>query len=178
MNWNAASAARLAREGCRLCGGSGIDPLAPAAGSQQEWDPGDFIPCACVCRAVFRACYRRFRQCAAASGATRAVTFSESPRGVDRHLVWVRRLEDYCADFESAARRSLSAEQLRLFRYHHVLGASPELAARRMGISERHFFRLLAELECAVGREFALMTPYSVYPPREYLSPQRHPAAR
>ena len=89
---------------------------------------------------------------------------------MDRHLVWIRRNEDYCADFQAAGRRSLTPELYQVFRFYHLLGGSAELVARRLGLSERVFFRILREVESTVGREMALMEPYSLYPPRQYMS--------
>lgn len=156
MEWNAQSAGLLARMDCSLCRGSG---LSPASG----------VPCGCVCRRVFRICYRRFRACAGADSFARLVTFDEFARGVDRHLMWLRRNEDYCADFQSAGRRALAPELFRVFRFYHLLGAAPALVARRIGVAHTGLYRMIAEVEEAVGRELALMQPYSLYPPHAYL---------
>lgn len=161
MLWTTETAGALARYNCDLCGGTGVRPSPPECA---------IVPCACACRRVFQACYRRFRQCAEADGSARRVSFAESRRGVDRHLIWFRRNEDYCADFQAAGRRSLSPELYRLFRFYHLLGGAADLVARRLGVSRAEFYRLLGEVEIAVGREVALMEPHSLYPPRVYLS--------
>lgn len=161
MRWTTETAGELARYDCHLCAGTGVQSAAAGC---------SVIPCACACRRVFQACYRRFRECAAADGSARRVRFLESPRGVDRHLMWIRRNEDYCADFQSAGRRSLDPELYRIFRYYHLLGGAAALVARRLALSERQLTRLLAEIESTVGRELALMEPYSLYPPRFYMS--------
>ena len=160
MVWTSEAAGLLARYDCPWCGGSGLEPSAAPS----------VVPCACVCRRVFQACYRRFRRCAEADASARRVSFAESRRGVDRHLIWFRRNEDYCADFQAAGRRSLSPEQYRLFRYYHLLGGSAELVARRLGVSRAGFFRQLEDVQEAAGREMALMLPHSLYPPRQYMS--------
>jgi hypothetical protein len=159
MNWTPESAAELARYDCRGCGGGGF------AGGE---------PCACVCRRVFQVCYRRFRVCAEADGFARLVTFRENRRGVERHLMWIRRNEDYCADFQASARRALSPQLYRVFRFYHLLGAAAELVARRLSISRSVLYGVVAEIEERVGRELALMQPYSLYPPRAYLGSTAH----
>jgi len=122
-----------------------------------------------VYREVFRVCYRRFRQCARADRSARTVRFTHMPGGVDRRLVWTRRNEDYCADFQAAGRRALAPETYRVFRFYHLLGGSTDLVSRRIGVPRRDFFRLLAEIESIVGCELALMEPYSLYPPEDYM---------
>jgi hypothetical protein len=161
--WTVEAAGTLARYDCSCCRGTGI----------AEFDANEvLVPCVCVCRRVFQICYRRFRRCAAADGSARRVTFTESPRGVDRHLAWIRRNEDYCADFQAAGRRSLNAELYRVFRFYHLLGASAELVARRLDVSRAEVFRLVARVESVAGREIATLRPYSLYPPGEYLRPR------
>jgi hypothetical protein len=163
MNWTPEGAAELARYDCHSCGGSGL------AGGE---------PCACVCRRVFQVCYRRFRVCAEADAFARLVTFRENRRGVDRHLMWIRRNEDYCADFQAAARRVLSPQLYRVFGFYHLLGAAADLVAGRLSISRSVLYGMVAEIEERVGRELALMQPYSLYPPRAYLGLIAHGPSR
>lgn len=164
MNWTSETAAELARYDCRFCGGGGL------SGGE---------PCACVCRRVFHSCYRRFRICSEADAFARLVTFRENRRGVERHLMWFRRNEDYCADFQASARRALAPELYRIFRFYHVLGGSADLVARNLGLSRTVLYNAVEEIEERVGREFALMEPHSLYPPRIYLGlPTRGPCAR
>ncbi len=160
MEWTLPSARPLARGDCRDCGGAGVLP----AGNGR-----DLLPCSCIFRGVFRACYRKFRACAAADASVRAVTFQESRQGVDRHLVWFRRNEDYCADFASTGRRVLEPRAYRVFRCFHLLGGTAKLVAERLGISRAEVWRIVEEIEFLVGREVSRMRPYSLYPPREYM---------
>lgn len=157
MRWTIDTASRLAKRDCRDCRGTGLSPARNGAAL-----------CACVCRHVFRECYGRFRACAAADGHSRAVSYSRVP-GVDRSIVWTRSNEDYCADFEAAARRALPAELHRIFRFYYILGASERLLAARLNLHVRSVYRRIAEIQAAVGRELALMQPYSLYPPAQYV---------
>lgn len=167
MIWTAERACQLARHNCPACRGTGLP--APPAGVADE----QLVPCSCVCRRVFRACYARFRTCAAADGYARTVTFREMPRGVDRRLVWIRSNEDYCADFQAAARRALPPELHRIFRFHYVLGAPVGLIAKRLRVSRSLIYCFVSEIEPLVGLEFALMQPYSLYPPKQYMQGSR-----
>lgn len=159
MKWTAEGAALLARYACRDCGGTGFEQGAawPAA------------LCGCVCRRVFHVCHRRFRVCAGADAFARTVTFREVPRGVERRLMWIRRNEDYCADFQAAGRRALAGGHWQVFRFFHLLGGGPDLVAGRMRLNRTDFYRLLFEVETLVGRALAEMQPYSLYPPHEYM---------
>ncbi len=165
MNWTPESAGQLARYGCRDCNGTG---LAPGQG---------VVLCTCVCRRVFRTCYHRFRICVESEAAARGMAFREMPRGVDRHLVWFRKNEDYCADFQAAARRALHRDLYRTFRVYHLLGAGIDLVARQFRLSRPEVYRQVSEIEAAVGRELALLQPYSLYPPRQYMKTTASPAA-
>lgn len=160
MEWNLQTAGALARYDCPACRATGLASVSQGLAA---------VPCACVCRRVFQVCYRRFRRCATADPSARIVAFNESPRGVDRHLVWVRRNEDYCADFQASGRRALNDELYRVFRFYHLLGGAAELVARRTGLSLRQLFRHIGQIEQLVGREVALMEPYSLYPPKDYM---------
>jgi len=159
MNWTAESAAELSRYNCRDCRGSGF------AGGEL---------CACVCRRVFQICHRRFRVCAEADGSARVITFEKNRRGVDRHQMWIRRNEDYCADFQAAGRRALPPELYDVFRFYHLLGAGADLVARRLSVSRSALYDLVAEVEERVGRELAMVQPYSLYPPHVYLGSTAH----
>ena len=165
MNWTPQDAGELARYRCRDCDGTGLLPGT------------EFALCTCVCRRVFRACYHRFRVCAESDTAARSMVFKEMPKGVDRHLVWFRRNEDYCADFQSAARRVLSRDLYRTFRIYYVLGAAIDLVARQFRVSRTEVYRQVTEIEALVGRELALLQPYSLYPPREYMKTTANHAA-
>ncbi len=164
--WTPQRAALLARYDCRSCRGTGLLSAPPFLEARAGLAGG---LCTCVFRRVFRVCYRCFRLCATADRSARTVTFSAVPRGVDRHLVWIRRNEDYCADFQAAGRRVLTPELYRVFRFFYLLGGSADLVARRLGVSRATLYRMLAQIEPAVGRELALLEPYSLYPPQEYM---------
>jgi hypothetical protein len=144
----------LANTRCKRCRGRGYLPLTGV--------------CRCVCRAVFRAVYKRFRRCAEAAGSACTVTFDHVRHGVDAHRTWVRRNEDYCADFHLAGRRALSPELYRVFSFAYLLGAGPKLAAKRLRVGRSKMGEWTAEVQLRVGREIIAQQPYSLYPPHLY----------
>ena len=157
MEWTSYQAALLAEPRCPLCQGLGFCPGLPP------------LLCDCVYRAVFHACFVKFRQCAKADPYRRLVTFERNLRGVDRRLTWARRNEDYCADFRAAGQRALPNHLYRVFRFYHLLGAAGELVMRRLAISRRSLTVWITEVEVNLGRELAHMRPYSLFPPHEYM---------
>src|ERR1035441_7754518 len=64
MQWERSNVIGLAKASCNFCNGYGMRPVLR----------GPESPCSCVFRAVFRACYRRFRECVALGAHTNAVT--------------------------------------------------------------------------------------------------------
>lgn len=159
MQWTSRQTAVLASDACVFCRGFGIRSADL------------MVLCDCVYRAVFRSCYLKFRQCAAADPYTRQVSYERNRRGVDRRLSWARRNEDYCADFHLAGRRVLPRHLYAVFSYYHLHGARGGLLLRRLGVSRRTLTAWVAQAEVVVGRELAHMQPYSLFPPREYLHP-------
>ncbi len=157
MKWTPRQAALLASPACPACQGLGAPTADPA------------LLCRCVYRAVFRSCYAKFRRCATADAFGRRVSYDPNPRGVDRHMSWARRNEDYCADFHAAGRRVLPYHLYRIFAYFHLHGASLELVCKRLRIERRAVLYAITDIEVAVGRELAHMRPYSLYPPRDYM---------
>jgi len=104
MEWTRSDTIALAKHSCAHCHGLG------ARGGLTEQSN----PCNCVLRAVFRACYARFRHCA-----TKEKHMSKaSPEliaGRDGQLMWGRKDEEYIADFCLVSRRALDDFEHRLF---------------------------------------------------------------
>jgi hypothetical protein len=100
--------------------------------------------------------------------------------------MWGLKREEYMADFELVARRSLSQAEHRLFRFHHILAASEAMCAKRLGISTQTAKRAIQRLEAKLGLTFAMIEPYALYPLYDYFNrirsepvkPCRLPAAR
>jgi hypothetical protein len=95
-------------------------------------------------RAIFRACYARFRYCATKEKYMSKVTLTLCA-GKDRRLTWVRKDEDYVADFCLVSRRTLDDFEYKVFRFHFLLGADWRLCCRQMKIDRGTFFHTYIE---------------------------------
>ena len=106
-------------------------------------------PCNCVLRNIFRACYARFRQQAEGR---------------------FRRPSTYVADFVLVGQRALkdSPVELGVFKFHFLLAGDWKMCCKRLGISRGDFFHAVYRTEEQLGRAYAELTPYALYPLREY----------
>jgi hypothetical protein len=142
---------------CTLCHGSG-----------QRLTAGKINPCKCVLRAIFRACYRRFRECLVKEKHLGHVSYDRFDAGPGTRPVWGRRDEEYVADFCLVGKRALDGFQERIFTYHYLLGADWRLCCRRLNIDRGQFFHEVYRIQQKLGRTFRELEPYSLFPLDEY----------
>jgi len=159
MEWNRSNTLGLAKATCCSCHGYGLRLV------QQ----GDEAPCYCVLRAIFRACYNRFRYCASNIERTSTVSL-EFCRGKDRRRAYGRKREEYMADFCIVSERTLDEAEYKLFRFHFLLGADWKLCCRQLGMDRGNFFHSVYRIEHKLGRAFAELSPYALFPLDEYFS--------
>jgi len=125
-------------------------------------------PCNCVFRAIFRACFSRFRECVESSPLkTVSLEYCAGPNG---RRTYSRKREEYMADFTLIANRVLDEEELRIFRFYYLLGAGYKLCCRQLKMDRTDFFRYLYTIQRKLGRAFAETEPYPLYPVAEYFS--------
>ena len=124
-------------------------------------------PCNCVFRAIFRACYQRFRDCASREVYLSRVSL-EFCRGKDRRRIYGRKTEEYMADFCLVSKRNLDDLEYRIFRFHFLLGADWKLCCRQLGMDRGTFFHVVYRIEQRLGRVFRELEPYSLFPLDEY----------
>jgi hypothetical protein len=74
------------------------------------------------------------------------------------------------ADFCLVGRRTLEDIESRVFRIHFLLGADWKLCCRQLHIDRGTFFHHVYNIENRLGRVFAELTPYPLYPVAEYFS--------
>jgi hypothetical protein len=159
MNWTRSETLALAEQRCVHCWGLGL--------RQGRGDTTS--PCHCVMRAIFRACYDRFRQCSAKEKYISRVSLEANP-GRQRKSVWGMKNEEFIADFCLVARRTLTPAQHTLFKFHYLLGAEWPLCSRKLGIERGVFFHECYRIESKLGRAFRELVPYALFPLDEYFN--------
>ena len=157
MEWSRSETLALAQQACSHCYGLG---LRPGRG-------GVSTPCNCVFRAIFRACYARFRQCASKEKYISRVSLEANP-GRQRKSVWGMKNEEYIADFCLISRRTLSEYEYTLFKFHYLLGADWKLCCRKMNLDRGAFFHEAYRIEQKLGRMFRELQPYPLFPLDDY----------
>lgn len=157
MQWSRSVSIGLARSSCTYCHGLGVRIVRN----------GREAPCNCVFRAVFRTCFNRFREFAIEGAHTGSVSL-EFCRGRDGQRTYSRKREEYLADFCLVSRRVLDDFEHRLFRFHFVLGADWKLCCRQLKIDRGTFFHTVYRIEQRLGRAFAELEPYALFPLSEY----------
>lgn len=157
MEWTRSDTIALAKHNCAQCHGVGL----------KLGRRGKANPCKCVLRAIFRACYNKFRHCVEKEKYMSRVSF-ELTRGRARRFVYGRKDEEYIADFILVSKRHLTEDEYRIFKYHFLLGADWKLCCRKLGMDRGNFFHAVYRIEEKLGRVFRELEPYSLFPLDEY----------
>ena len=155
MIWERSDVIALAKEGCTRCGGSGFHTW------NSTW------VCDCVRRGVFRACYERFKHCAK-SYSTGGVRYELVSGAVNSPRAFGRKNSEYIIDFELIAKRTLTEQEYKLFRYHFLLGAEWKLCCRRLNMERGSFYHAVYRIQQKLGRAFRETQPYALFPLDEY----------
>jgi len=157
MQWNRSNTIGLAQISCCCCHGYGVRLVRK----------GKEVPCQCVLRAIFRACYNRFRDCALKAGQTPSVSL-EFCRGKEAGWTYSRKREEFMADFCLVSRRTLDGLEYRIFKSHFLLGADWKLCCRQLGLERGTFFHAVYRIQQKLGRTFAELEPFPLYPLDDY----------
>jgi hypothetical protein len=157
FEWNRSEVLGLAKESCAHCQGFGL----------RRSKGGPAVPCQCVLRAVFRACFNKFRQCAGQEKHISRVRL-EQVNGRDSRQTWGMKDEEFMADFCIIAERTLTEAEHRIFRFHFLLGADWKLCCRRLGMDRGSFFHEVYRIQQKLGRVFRELEPYALFPLDEY----------
>jgi hypothetical protein len=158
FNWSRSETIALAKESCTQCQGFGL---------RRGSGTGSDVPCNCVFRGIFRACYSRFQYCIEKEKHMSHVRL-ELVGGRDRRQVWGRRDEEYMADFCLVSRRFLDDYEYKIFRFHFLLGADWKLCCRQLKMERGLFFHTTYRIQQKLGRAFRELQPYALYPLDEY----------
>jgi len=157
MQWNRPNAIGLAKASCSCCHGHGVRFVRNGAEA----------PCHCVFRAIFRACFNRFKECVYLGTRTSSVSL-EFCSGRDSRRTYSRKREEFIADFSLVSRRVLDDFEHKIFRYHFLLGADWKLCCRQLKMDRGTFFHTIYRIQQRLGRTFAELRPYPLYPLDEY----------
>ena len=167
MEWTRSETIALAKHSCTLCHGIGLRP---------SWGQSS-APCNCVLRAIFRACYVRFRHCSDKPQCTTQVSLEYVPgAGGDASVMYDRKFEEYAADFILIARRTLDEAEYRLFKFHYLLGADWKLCSARLKMDRGTFFHAVYRVQQKLGRAFRETKPYGIFPIYQYFEDERREA--
>jgi hypothetical protein len=159
MEWTRSETLVLAQQSCTFCYGLGLRPGRSGAST----------PCNCVFRAIFRACYARFRQCASKEKYVSRVSLEANP-GRHRKSVWGLKNEEYMADFTLVSRRSLEEYEYTVFKYHFLLGADWNLCCRKLKLDRGEFFHEVYRIQQKLGRTFRELEPHALFPLDQYFN--------
>jgi len=88
--------------------------------------------------------------------------------GQDGYRMYSRKREEFIADFCLISQRTLDDIGCKLLRFHYMLGADWKLCCRHFRIDRGTFFHSLYRIENRLGRIFAEVLPYPLYPVDEY----------
>ncbi len=161
MLWNRSTTIGIANAACTSCQGLGL----VMDRSDRE------VPCDCTLRAIFRACLTGFVECVALGERTASVSW-EPCYGPTGGRVFSRKREEFIADFLKVTERALTEEEHRIFRYHFLLGADYYLCCQKLNMDRGSFFHALYRIEEKLGRTYAQLKPYALYPLRDYFGGQ------
>jgi hypothetical protein len=159
MEWTRSETLVLAQQSCTFCYGLGLRPGRSGAST----------PCNCVFRAIFRACYARFRQCASKEKYVSRVSLEANP-GRHRKSVWGLKNEEYMADFTLVSKRTLEDYEYVVFKYHFLLGADWNLCCRKLNVDRGEFFHEVYRIQQKLGRTFRELEPHALFPLDQYFN--------
>jgi hypothetical protein len=162
MEWNRSETLALAAANCKHCEGTGLRP-------EEENSPKASSPCRCVLRAIFRACHERFMECAS-KHLDLSRNSLEYGSTHDMPGNWSRKNEEYVAEFLLIAKRNLTEEEHKIFRYRYLLGADWRLCCRKLKMDKGNFHHAVYRIQQKLGRVFRELEPYGLYPLRDYFT--------
>jgi hypothetical protein len=159
FQWKREDVIALAKPGCRQCLGIGL-----RRGRRCD----EYAPCGCVLRAIFRACFNRYRRCMTDDRYMSRVRLEHIP-GRSCNFHYSRKNEEFCADFYLVAKRTLDPLHWNVFKYHFLLGGDWKLCTRLLSMDRGNFFHSVYRIEQTLGRTFRELKPYALFPVDEYL---------
>jgi hypothetical protein len=118
---------------------------------------------------VFRACFNRYRECVEIGKFSSSVSL-EFAQGKDGGRTYGRKIEEFMADICLVAKRTLDEDEHRVFRFYFLLGADWKLCCRQMNLERGQFFHKVYRVEEKLGRVYAELEPYALFPLADYFA--------
>jgi hypothetical protein len=122
--------------------------------------------CDCAERGIYRACLKRYLMCRYRSQHSCSKTFLARGQARSGQASWSRPIEEYAADFELVARRVLGEAGYRRWRRHEIDGEP----WTKSTLGRVHLYQWLYRAQGELGRAFACIEPYPLYPVEHYFS--------
>ncbi len=176
MNWTRSDVLGLAKQRCVKCEGIGF-----VVNRRYGAVLYPFQPCACVLRAIFTACHNSYvSNCTLDRFMSKPHLARLGDRGsLPPRVFWERLNEDYICDFHLVGLRTLVTEIERgVFRLHFLLGHAFRACCAALKITRGNFFHFVYLIQQRLGRAFAELQPYPLYPLHDYYTVRRRHAAR
>lgn len=149
--WGRGEALGLADSRCKSCHGLGMVFGQPVS---LGFPRRGFRVCRCVFRAVFRRCFRRYKD----------------PRIAECS----RKREEYRADVYLSARRELRGLDWEVFQLRYLRGWDWKRCTREIGIDRGLFFHRVYRVQEKLGRAWRELVPFGLFPVDEYFHSRVH----
>jgi hypothetical protein len=117
------------------------------------------VICECALRRIFAICVHRAQECL-------EHPVENGPVGIE-----------YAADIQWAAQRELDAEDYRIFQYHLLQGHDYNACCARLHMHPTYFWGRVYRIQEVLGRVFAELEPYPLFPTYAYFKGWRHEKA-
>ena len=92
----------------------------------------------------------------------------------DGYRMYSRKREEFIADFCLISQRTLDDFGYKLLRYHYLLGGDWKLCCQHFQMDRGTYFHSIYRIENRLGRIFAEVKPYPIYPIDEYFGGTMH----
>ncbi|MFZ0591896.1 MAG: hypothetical protein WAM39_15635 [Bryobacteraceae bacterium] len=97
----------------------------------------------------------------------------EAIPGRKHRAIYSRKDEEFIADFCLVSRRVLNESDYRIFKFHFLLGADWKLCCQRLNMERGDFYHQVYRIQERLGRVFAELEPYALFPLDEYFGGTR-----
>lgn len=152
----------MASASCVFCRGLGL---------RKTERKGEEKPCGCVFRAIFKACFQRYRYCLDNTGRLRPMVLEMIP-GPKGLRFYGRKNEEFIADFDLISKRVLSELEQGVLEWYFRRGQDWKVCTEKLGINRAKLFYTVYAVQEKLGKAFRETAPYALFPLDEYFQSQ------